>query len=478
VRLPAGDREVTGVFHAHRDGFGFVVPQADVGDGELFIPAKATGSAMSGDRVLAQVARTRSPRDPDRLSGRVLKVLERAHSSVVGTLCERAGGWSVEPDGSDFHQPVQLEQVNGREVRHGDKVAVQIRTYPSRTQPARGVITDILGRSGRYDAEIAAIIRRYGLHDGFDDSSLVQANNARTDFRPEAPTDRENLTDTLIVTIDPPEAQDFDDAVSLTRNDQGQWDLGVHIADVSHFIPAGSALDRAARRRGNSVYLPGRCLPMLPEMLSNGICSLQPRQSRYTKSVFLTYGKDGTLRQTRVANTLIRSRARFTYQQVDRILKGDDQDWDPDLVALLHDMDTLSRLIEARRQRAGMLQLDMPESEVRLDHDGRACALEPADRSYPHTIIEMFMVEANVAVATLLDRYCIPFMRRVHPEPPIGALRQLSQTLRQLGVKLPRQTQRQDFQRVLQQVKDTRLALPVNLLILRSLAKAAYEPAS
>lgn len=478
VRLPSLEREVTGVFHAHARGFGFVAPQVDFGSEELFIPAKATGSAMSGDRVLVQVTHKRSARDPDRLTGKIIKVLERAHRSVVGTLQEDSRGWSILPDGSDHHQPILLEHVDGREVRPGDKVAVQIRTYPTRSQPARGVITDILGRTGRYDAEVAAIIRRYDLLDEFDDSSLVQANNARSNFRPELSTDRENLTDTLIVTIDPPDAKDYDDAVSLERNAQGDWVLGVHIADVSHFIPAGSALDRAAQARGNSVYLPGRTLPMLPEMLSNDLCSLKPDQIRYTKSVFLTYAKDGTLRQTRCANSTIKSRARLSYQQVDGILQGQPHTVSPAVVSLLHDLETLARHIENRRQRAGMLQLNMPETEVVLGHDGRVCDLQLADTSYPHTLIEMFMVEANVAVATLLDRYCIPFIRRAHPDPPVQALRQLSQSLRSLGVKLPRQTQRRDFQRVLQQVTGSKMALPVNLLILRSLSKATYTPAN
>jgi ribonuclease R len=478
VRLPSLEREVTGIFHAHARGFGFVDPQADTGAGELFIPAKATGSAMSGDRVLVQVSHRRSPRDPERISGKVVKVLERAHRSVVGTLAEDSRGWSVLPDGGELHRPILLEQVDGREVCTGDKVAVQIRAYPTRTEPARGTITDILGRAGRYDAEVAAIIRRYGLPEAFDDSSLVQANNARADFRPDPGDSREDLTDMLIVTIDPDDAQDYDDAVSLASDAEGNTVLGVHIADVSHFIPPGSPLDRAAQARGNSVYLPGRTLPMLPEMLSNDLCSLKPNQLRYTKSVFLTYGKDGTLRHSRFVHTLIKSRARLTYGQVDEILQGRDASAPPEIERLLRRFESLARQIEARRQKAGMLQLQMPETEVLLGHDGRVRGLQPVDTSYPHTIIEMFMVEANVAVAGWLDRYCIPFMRRVHPDPPANTLRQLARTLRLLGVKLPRQIQRQDFQRVLQQVGNTRLALPVNLQILRSLSKATYAPAN
>jgi ribonuclease R len=247
---------------------------------------------------------------------------------------------------------------------------------------------------------------------------------------------------------------------------------------VSYFVPEGSALDRATRRRGNSVYLPGRTLPMLPEMLSNGICSLQPGQPRYTKSVYLTYNKDGQIQSTDFANTMIKSSARLTYQEVDRVLQGNTGGLSNDVVDLLHDMETLARLIENRRRGSGMLQLKMAESELVRDESGQVVGVQPEDTSYPHTIIEMFMVEANVAVATLLDRYCIPFLRRIHPEPDTSALRQLSQTLRLLGVTLSRQPQRSDLQALLEQVQGTRIALPVNILVLRSLEIATYAPVS
>jgi ribonuclease R len=357
-------------------------------------------------------------------------------------------------------------------------VSVRIVAYPTRSQAARGRIAEVLGRPGRFDAETAAVIRRHQLHDAFDTASLVEASNARSAFDPRDTRGREDITGEWIITIDPPDAKDFDDAVSLKRDDEGDWVLGVHIADVGHFVPAGSALDRAAQARGNSVYLPGRVLPMLPEILSNDVCSLQPGQPRYAKSVYLTYSKDGHVRSTRFANTMIHSRARLTYQQADRAMKGQTKGLRPEVVTLLADMAALARRIEQRRKAAGMLQLKMPEWEFVRDESGQVLGVEPADTSYPHTIIEMLMVEANVAVATLLDRYCIPFMRRVHPDPNPNALRQLSQTLRLLGVTLSRQPQRSDFQGLLKQVEGTRLALPVNILVLRALEKAAYGPGS
>jgi len=478
VRLPSLAGEITGIFKANARGYGFIMPEQADAEEEVFIPAKATGSAMTGDRVVARITRRGSKDDDGRLTGEIVRILDRAHTTVVGTLRQERSGWLVQPDGGDFTRPIEIENVDARKIRPGDKVSVQIRSYPTHSQPARGTIGEVLGHPGRFDTETAAIVRRHDLCDAFDSSSLVEASNAKMAFDPRDTRGRRDLTGELIVTIDPPDAKDFDDAVSLTRDEQERWVLGVHIADVSHFVPEGSALDRAARRRGNSVYLPGQTLPMLPEMLSNGICSLQPGQSRYTKSVYLTYDKDGRVQSTRFANTIIQSRARLTYQQADRVLKGDSGGFSEEVVALLRDMETLARLIEARRRRAGMLQLKMTTSELVWDDQGQVIGLQPEDTSYPHTIIEMFMVEANVAVATLLDRHCIPFLRRIHPEPDAGALRQLAQTLRLLGVTLSRQPQRHDLQRLLDRVQGTKIALPVNILVLRSLAVATYAPVS
>ena len=478
VSLPSLSGEITGIFRANARGYGFITPEQSTADGDLFIPAKSTGSAMTGDRVVAKVERRSAGEGEDRFTGKIVRILERAHTTVVGTLRQESNGWLVQPDGGDFLRPIELEAVDGRRVRHGDKVTVEIRAYPTRSQPARGVIAEVLGRPGRFATEISAVIQRHGLYDAFDVSSLVEASNAKSAFDPRDTHGREDTTDELVVTIDPPDAKDFDDAVSLARDEQGGWVLGVHIADVSHFVPAGSALDRAARLRGNSVYLPGKTLPMLPEILSNGICSLQPGQPRYTKSVYLTYNKDGQVPATDFANTIIKSEVRLTYQQVDRALQGDTHGLSEEVVALLHDMETLARLIENRRRQAGMLQLRMPVSEILTDESGQVVGVQPEDTSYPHTIIEVFMVEANVAVATLLDRYCIPFLRRIHPEPDRNTLRRLAQTLWLLGVTLSRQPQRSDLQALLDHIRDTRIALPVNLLVLRSLERAVYAPAS
>jgi len=478
VRLPSLSDEVTGYFRANAHGFAFVTPLQVSAEDDVFIPASATGSAMSGDRVVIQVKRKSDKQGAVRLTGRVVKVLERAHTKVVGMLRQAQGQWHVLPDGGDFCRPILIDKVNYREARHGDKVVVLLRSYPTRSEPAHGVISEVLGFTGYYAAEISAIMQRYGLQELFEPSSLVEVNHARFSFRPEDIQDREDLTEALIVTIDPPDAQDYDDAISLTQTQKGLWELGVHIAEVSHFVPRGSSLDCGARKRGNTVYLPGHTLPMLPEILSTGLCSLQPGEVRYTKSVFLTYHKDGTLAATRFANTVIRSKARLTYEQADQAIRGKRSEVPEPVVVLLRDMETLARILEDKRRKAGLLQLPMPETRVILDNTGRVTGVAPEDTSYTHTIIEMFMVEANIAVAHLLDRHCIPFVRRAHPAPHIKALRRLSQTLRLLGVNLSRQPKRVHLQAMIDRLRGSSLSVPVNVLVLRSLAKAIYSPAS
>ena len=252
--------------------------------------------------------------------------------------------------------------------------------------------------------------------------------------------------------------------------------LGVHIADVSNFVAADSALDAEAKARGNSVYLPGRTIPMLPEILSNGICSLQPEQKRFVKSVYITYGDDGNVLSRRFANSVMCSTQRLTYQGVDKVLKGHTKGVKPQVIGLLKDMEALSRAIENRRAEEGMIHLELPETELVMDKSGRVVDAHPADNSYPHTIIEMFMVEANEAVAGLLDRFGVPFMRRIHPEPDGQSMKNLSMLVRAFGYGLAKDANRRAIQELLAAVEGSDCSFAVNLAVLRSLEKAEYSP--
>ena len=476
ITLPALSSLIIGTFRANPRGFGFVVPLEPTAHGDLFVPAGATGGAMTGDVVTAKATRKGERAGLPRYTGEIIEVIERANNRFVGTLLKEPDGWFVQPDGSSFFEPISVDDIAAKGARQKDKVVVEILSYPTEKYLARGVIIEVLGRAGQYEAEIQSIIRQHHLPREFDADCIKQAREAATKFDPEQLNDRKDITNKVIITIDPPDAKDFDDAISLEKDAHGNWILGVHIADVSHFVPADSPLDGEAKTRGNSVYLPGKTLPMLPEVLSNGICSLQPGQKRFVKSVYLAYDQQGNVLSRRFANSIICSTQRLTYQQADRALKGHKKDVKPEVIKLLKDMETLSRVIEHRRTKNGMLHLDLPETELVMDRSGRVVDAHSADDSYPHTIIEMFMVEANEAVASLLDRLNIAFMRRIHPEPDALSMKNLSQLVRALGFSMPRTPDRYAIQQLLAAVKDANCAMAINLVVLRSLEKAQYAP--
>ena len=476
VSLPPLAGQIIGTFRANPRGFGFVTPLEPNSHGDLFVPPSATAEAMTGDIVAAKVVKKGKRAGQMRYSGKVVEILERAQNKVVGTLMKQPEGWIVQPDGRGFIEPISVDDVTAKNAREKDKVVVEILSYPTEKHLARGVIIEVLGRGGRYESEVKSIICQYHLLSEFDAGCIEQARETAADFNPEQPGNRDDITGKVVITIDPPDAKDFDDAISLERNTEGNWVLGVHIADVSNFVPADSPLDAEAKIRGNSVYLPGETIPMLPEILSNGICSLQPNQKRFVKSAYLTYDQKGNVVSRSFANSIIRSTQRLTYQKADKILKGHTKDVKPEVIELLKDMETLAQVIEQRRTKNGMIHLDLPEIQLKMDKSGRVVGAHAADTSYPHTIIEMFMVEANEAVASLLDRLNLAFIRRIHPEPDVMSMKNLAKLLKAFGFSLPRNPNRRAIQDILAAVKGADCSFAVNLAVLRSFEKAQYAP--
>lgn len=476
VNLPPLAGRIIGTFRANPKGFGFVIPLEPAAHGDLFIPPDETAAAMTGDIVAAKVVKKGKRAGQMRYKGKVVEILERAQSKLVGTLLKHAEGWVVQPDGTAFTEPISVDDVAAKGAKEKDKVVVEILSFPTEKYLARGVITEVLGRAGKYDSEIASIICQYHLPTEFDADCIEQARKAAAEFKPEQLEAREDITGKVIITIDPPDAKDFDDAISLEKDAQDNWVLGIHIADVSNFVQSDSALDVEAGTRGNSAYLPGKTIPMLPEILSNGICSLQPGQKRFVKSIYITYDRDGNILSRSFANSLMCSTQRLTYQQADKALKGRTKAVKPEVIELLKNMATLSRAIEKRRTKNGMLHLDLPETKLIMDKAGRVVDVRPADDSYPHTIIEMFMVEANEAVASLLDRRNVPFMRRTHPEPDTLSMKNLAKLVKTLGFTMPRTPDRTSIQNLLAAAKDTDYSLAINLAVLRSFEKAQYAP--
>lgn len=497
VRLPSFSDEVTGVFRLNQRGFGFVIPDQPFAEGDLFVPPGQTGGAVSRDRVRAEVVR--SPRRANGggfgkrsgFTGRVVEVLARGQDNFVGVLVQERGKWFVIPDGRLLHDPVLIRDPHAKNAKHGDKVVIELLSYPEDRYAAEGVITKVLGDAGKPDVETQAVIAAHGLRTEFPEETVEQARRVSRLFDDEAGDtwpDREDLTDQFIFTIDPPDAKDFDDAISIDFDHKSkQYTLGVHIADVAHFIDDGSPLDVEAKARGNSTYLPRLVIPMLPEVLSNGVCSLQEGVIRFTKSAFMTFDSRGKVVGQRVAATVISSRKRLTYLEAQALIDGDQEEaraharteteYTDELIEKLKLSDRLARLLEKRRQRDGMISLHLPEVELVFDDEGHVIDAVPEDDAYTHKIIEMFMVEANEALARTFDELNVPILRRVHPDPSHGDLTELQMYARAAHQHVPDEPTRHDLQRLLDATRDTPAVRAIHFAVLRTLAKASYSPA-
>ena len=479
LTLPPMGSSVVGLYRSNPKGFGFVVPDDPNSHGDLFIPPEGTKGAMNGDTVVARVA-TAGRRGGEMVyRGEIVKILRRSESKFVGTLQQTDAGWFVMPDGKALVTPIIVRDIGSAGPKAGDKVVVEIVQYPSAGKLPVGVIIERLGVSGSTEIETLAVIRAHGLVDEFSPAALEDARAAIARFEAGdgAFKGRENLSGLTVITIDPPDARDFDDAISLQANRDGTVTLGVHIADVSYFVVEGKPLDADAVKRATSVYFPRRVVPMLPEVLSNGVCSLQEGVRRLCKSAFITYDADAKCIRTRLAETAIRSSKRLTYTQAQAICDdGDGAGCGAKVVALVRDLAALARRIEARRRKAGMLHLALPQVELVFDDQDRVVDAVPEDQSYTHTVIEMFMVEANEAVARALEARKRAFLRRVHPAPDRAGGTRASTFLHAFGYKIPADLNRADVQALLEAVRGKPEEYAVNLAILRSFQEAEYSP--
>jgi len=474
LTLPEISKRVVGIYRPNPKGFGFVVPETPNAHGDLFIPPGSDGGAFTGDRVVARV-RKRGRRDGQpMLGGDIVEILQRGQNRFVGTLRKSEGTWFVMPDGRQFTTPIVVRDVAA--AKAGTKVVAEIVKYGSRGNLPTGVIVEKLGPAGPTEVETRAVIRAHGLAEEFPPEALADARAAIEAFDPTDARGRQDLTAMTVITIDPDDARDFDDAISLTHKKGGHVVLGVHIADVSHFVREGTALDAEARSRATSVYFARKVLPMLPEVLSNGVCSLQEGQLRFCKSAFITYDAKANVVSTRVAETVIQSTKRLTYTQAQDICDHKTGGYDSKVVRLIRGMEKLARAIEVRRRKAGMIHLDLPEVQLIFDEKDRVIDALPEDTAYTHTIIEMFMVEANEAVAALMVRLKRPCIRRVHPAPDPLAKGKVAGFVRAAGHKLPRDLTRQDMQRVIESVRGRPESYAVNLAVLKMFQQAEYSP--
>lgn len=466
---------LTGVFQATERGYGFVTPETPDENGDVFIPPYATGKAWQGDRVLVHL--TDSPRRHKR-EGEVMRILSLCTDEVTGTVMQRGKTVFVRPASKKYPDLI-IPKNRALDAHSGDRVAVKVMFRGDGRLSAQGAITQIFGRNGTMEASIAAILHENGITVPFPDEVLRQADACGDTVDPAEAARRMDLREKLIFTIDGDDARDFDDAVSLEPMGNGHMLLGVHIADVSHYVTPGSPLDDEAYRRGTSVYYPGHVVPMLPVALSNGICSLNPDVDRLAFSAFLEVDKDGRCHKSQFAKTVIRSKARMTYRKMNEIFDGNEERRAEYafLTETADRMHALSQAMRRRRMERGALDLDLPEAEILTDESGEPVEVSFRARGDAEKMIEEFMLAANEAVAAYMTHRNNPTVYRVHEGPDPEKLRVFAQFARPFGYRVDasKPSDTAQLQAVLDGAKDDPRQRALPTLLLRSLARARYD---
>jgi ribonuclease R len=497
---------VTGQIEFHMGGNAHVLSERE-GQADLFIAAENTATALTGDRVVARImhegVRQRRAQGAQ-TQGRVIRILERANKAIVGTLQRTKQFYFVIPDDPRFQHNIYVnppqprsregvakwegeapsEPVGKTAVRMpppavGDKVVVRLEEWESRHVNPEGEIIEVLGPAHAPGVDMLSIIRKHGLPTSFPLAVIHEADQIETAISEEEIQGREDLRAMEILTIDPDDARDFDDAIHVERLAKG-WRLGVHIADVSHYVRVGSAMDKEALQRGNSVYLADRVIPMLPERLSNGICSLRPDEERLAFSVFLEFDRAGKVVKTRFAKAVIKSVARLTYKQAYAILQGKAVEHlasritKPALAQRLHAAWELASLLRKNRFALGSLDLDFPEVKVRLDDKGRAIGIERIENDISHQLIEEFMLAANEAVAKETRHRLSPSIYRIHEKPEPEKLSDFREFASGYDYRVGDLTHRPEVQKFLKSIQGTPEEYALKVAFLKSLKRAAY----
>ena len=464
-----------GTFIGNHKGFGFVELEEEEDD--IFIPADATGTAMHQDKV--QVLLKKGEQKGKRKEGSVIRILERANQEIVGTFQRERDYGFIICDNQKFSKDVYVSPKNSKGVRDGDKVVAEILDYGDDRHKPEGRIKENLGSMNAPGPDILAIVKSYNIPSEFPVKVMNQAARV-PDHVLEADRDgRMDLTDWQTVTIDGEDAKDLDDAVTLTKEDR-IYHLGVHIADVSNYVQGGSALDKEALKRGTSVYLADRVVPMLPERLSNGICSLNQGEDRLTLSCLMDIDENGTVVSHKIAETVIRVDRRMSYNQVRCILEDGDTETSreyKDLVPMFFLMKELSALLRKRRHHRGSIDFDFPESKITLNGAGRAIDVQPYEANVATEIIEDFMLMANETVA---KEYCkgeYPFVYRTHENPDPERIEELLTLLHHQGIQIRKSRQEitpKEIQEILESIQGLPNETMISRLTLRTMKQARY----
>jgi ribonuclease R len=485
------DNEVVGTFRKTSGGFGFVTPEDSVvtdRSEDIFVPRSRTGDAAHMDKVIVRIPKEKQDEPKKRNkrgkasgkgpAGRIVRVLERYTHRFVGTYSENNGYGIVTVDGGTFEQGILVGDAGAKACKIGDKVVVEMANFPSARAPGEGVIVEVLGDRGQPGVDTRMVIAEFGLPEEFPEAVLDDARRQAEAFDEEI-GDRTDFTKKTVVTIDPKTARDFDDAISLEQIENGHWLLGVHIADVSHFVPFRSALDAEAYDRSTSVYLPDKVIPMLPEVISNNLASLQPHRIRYCMTALIEFTDKGIPIATELHRGAIKSAHRFTYEDIDEYLE-DDKPWEkklePDVFRVVRDMHTLAMKLRKRRMDRGAINLVLPEVRIDLDDDGKVCGAHTEDNTESHQVIEEFMLAANEAVAQRLEDEGLFLIRRIHESPTEKKLQDLTNFVQSLGIDCDNLKDRFELKRVVEESETMKESHAIHFAVLRTMQKAVYSP--
>ena len=440
---------------------------------DVLIDGPTLQLAMDGDRVQARVT---SGAHAPRRSGVITKILERARHSIVGSFVRIDGTFCAVP--SNGGRPILLKHLPHPAPKENDLIVARIVMWPTLDRPAMGEIAEVLGSREEQGVELQALVRKYELPSAFPADVEAAAGAFGEEVSQDAWQGRQTFFDSRVFTIDGADAKDFDDAVSVDRLPNGLWRLGVHIADVAHYVKEHSALDKEAYRRGTSVYLTGTVLPMLPFPLSDGLCSLRPDCVRLTLTCLMDINAQGEVVHYEVFESAIRSAQRFTYGQVELILKGESiPGVSVDIESDVREMGQLAALVRRVRMARGSLDFDFPEPDILIGPDGRPTDIRRRERQESHRLIEDFMLLANETVAKHMSRG--PFLYRIHETPDQAKMEKLRDTLEAVGVKVPRgftEARPKVLQQVIRECEGKPIQALVQMMMLRSLKQAIYSP--
>lgn len=469
---------ITGKLQAHAKGFGFLIPEIE-GEKDVFIPSSFINGAMNGDRILVQI--TREDKNGKKREGEVIQILERANTKIIGVYEDSKNFGFVIAEYTRISQDIFISKKDRNGAKDGDVVVVEITKWPEKRRSPEGVVKEVLGQKGDKGLDILTIIKKYGLPEEFPPKVQAFASGIDEEIPLKEYKRRKDLRDVRMVTIDGEDAKDLDDAVSIERLDNGRYRLGVHIADVSHYVREKNPLDKEALKRGTSVYLIDRVIPMLPKKLSNGICSLNPKVDRLTLSCIMDIDSSGKVLDHEIVESVIRTNERMTYTDVTKILKDNDPELSKRYDYLLDDfkaMEELCNILYKKRTKRGAIDFEFEESKIILNEFGKPIDIKPYEREIANRIIEEFMLVCNETVAEHMFWSHLPFVYRIHEDPDEEKLEKFREFIYNLGyiVKWNGEVKPRNLQEILEKVRGKKEETVVSTLLLRSMMRAKYSP--